>query len=270
MKDIVILYRVILLDFKKAIVSKRFMLALVGTIILNLLNIMDYIEIDPGVTVSYLFNIKGSAGGFSVCCMLFLTSVPYASSFYTDYKSNNYKFEIVRSNILKYSIGKVLATVTMAIMTTLLAYIILACLLGVFIPIFPTNELALRVACGTQKVIFTDLLTNDFKWLYIVCILLAESLMYGFLAGVALYISTISSNPFVIFSSPIIVFNAWGSLFNTGVLPDVLRWHIFDGIFLEEAGLGLNMVLTILYYSIFFVFITIAFVKGVKRRVANG
>lgn len=144
-----------------------------------------------------------------------------------------------------------LATIAMATMTTLLAYIILACLLGIFIPIFPTNELALRVACGSQKVIFTDLLTNDFKWLYIVCILLAESLMYGFLAGVALYISTISSNPFVIFSSPIIVFNARGSLFNTGVLPDVLGWHIFDGIFLEEAGLGLNMVLTILYYSFF-------------------
>ena len=269
MKDIVSLHRVILLDFKKAIFSKRFFLALVGIIILNFIDLLDYIEIDPGVTVSYLYNIRDSVGGFSMC-MLFLTSIPYASSFYIDYKSNNYKFEIVRSNILKYSIGKVLTTATMAIMTSLLAYIILACLLGIFIPIFPTNELALRVASGTQKAIFTNLLTTDFKWLYIVCILLAESLMYGFLASVALYVSTISSNPFVIFSSPIIVLNAWGSLFNTGVLPDILGWHIFDGIFMEEAGLGINMVLTIFYYTIFIILITIAFVKGVKRRIANG
>lgn len=123
----------------------------------------------------------------------------------------------------------------MGVITSLLAYIILGCFLGIFIPIFPKNELALRVVSGTQKAIFTNLLATDFKWLYIVCILLAESLMYGFLAGVALYVSTISSNPFVIFSSPIIVFTAWSSLFEIGVLPDFLRWHVLDGIFVEEA-----------------------------------
>ncbi len=269
MKDIVSLARVIILDFKRAIFSKRFVLTLLGMIILIFINLMDYIEIDPGVTVCYIFNIRYFAGGFTMC-MLFLASVPYASSFYTDYISNNYKFEIIRSNILRYSIGKVITTVSMAIMTPLLAYVLLACLLGVFIPIFPTNGLALSVAGGTQNQLFTDLLTTDFKWLYIVCILLAESLRYGFLAGVALYVSTISSNPFVISSSPIIVFYAWSSLFNTGMISDLLRWHIFDGIFMEEKGLGFNMALTIFYYMIFIVLIGLAFVKGVKRRMANG
>lgn len=269
MKNIVSVIRIIALDFKKAIFSKRFVLALLGMLILIFVNLMDYIEIDPGVTVCYIFNIRKSAGGFTMC-MLFLSSVPYASSFYTDYTSNNYKFEIIRSNILKYSIGKLITTVTLAILMPLLAYVILAFLLGIFIPIFPTNDLALSVARGTQKQIFTDLLTTDFKWLYIVCILLADSLIYGFLACIALYVSTISNNPFVIFSSPIIVFYAWSSLFNTGMIPDILRWHRFDGIFMEEQGLGFNMVLTGFYYMIFSILIGIAFIKGVKRRVANG
>ena len=269
MRDMVGLARVIILDFKKAIFSKRLVLALLGIIIISFINLSDFIEIDPGVTICYLFNIRQSAGGFTMC-MLFLTSVPYASSFYTDYISNNYKFEIIRSNLLRYSLGKVITTVIMAIVIHLLAYILLACLLGIFIPIFPTNELALSVACGTQKPIFTDLLTTDFKWLYIVCILLTDSLKYGFLAGVALYVSTISNNPFVIFSSPIILFYAWDSLFNTGIIPAILRWHLFDGIFTEQKGLGFNMALTIFYYMIFIVIIGIAFIQGVKRRLANG
>lgn len=269
MNSIVSLVRVIALDFKKAIFSKRLVLGILGVLIIICINLMDYIEIDPGVTVCYLFNIRGSAGGFTMC-LLFLTSVPYASSFNTDYVSNNYKFEIIRSNVLRYSIGKLAATVFVAIMTHLIAYIILACLLGIFIPIFPTNKLALSVACGTQNQIFTGLLTTHFKWLYIICILLADSLMYGFLAGVALYLSTISNNPFVIFSSPIIVFYAWSSLFNTGMLPDFLGWHIFNGVFSAEKGLGFNMIFTIFYYITLIILIGIAFVKGVKRRVANG
>lgn len=270
MINMVSLTRVILLDLKKAIFSKRLFLALLGIIIISFIDLKDFIEIYPGITVCYLFNIKGSAGGFTMCSVLFLTSLPYASSFYTDYISNNYKFEIIRSNILRYSIGKILTTVVMAIMTYLLAYIILACLLGLFIPIFPTSELALSVAYGTNKKIFTDLLTTNFKWLYIICILLADSLRYGFLASVALYVSTISTNPFVIFSSPIIAFYTWTSLFNIGILPDILKWHLFNGIFIEEKGLGFNMILTIFYYTFFIVIIGIAFVKGVKRRAANG
>lgn len=269
MEDIVRFIRVLLLDYRKAIISKKFILALIGAIIINFLNVIDYIEIDPGVTVSYIYNIKNATGG-CLMCMLFLTSVPYASSFYTDYISNQYKFEIIRCNIRSYCISKAITTVIIGTMTSLLAYIVLACFLGIFIPIFPTNELALSVACGTQKTLFTNLLFTNYKWLYIICILLSESLKYGFLAGVALYVSTISRNPFVIFSSPIIVFYAWGGLFNTGILPEILRWHSCDGIFIENLSLATNMLMTIFYYTFFAVFITIAFIKGVERRIENG
>lgn len=263
------LIRALLLDFKKAIVSKKFFLALVGAIIINFLNVADYIEIDPGVTVAYLFNIKNSTGG-CLMCMMFLTSVPYASSFYSDYISNQYKFEIIRSNIDNYCISKAIVTVTMGAATSLLAYMILACILGTVIPIFPTNELAFSVVCGTQNKIFTGLLSTDLKWLYIVCIMFAESLKYGLLSGIALYVSTISRNPFVIFSSPIIVFYVWSSLFNMGIFPDILKWHAFDGIFAENIGLAGNMLFSFLYYSIFITIIGIAFIKGVKRRIENG
>lgn len=269
MEDIVRFVRVLLLDFRKSIFSKRFLFAIVGAIIINFLNVIDYVEVDQGVTVSYLFNIKNATGG-CLMCMLFLTSVPYASSFYSDYVSNQYKFEIIRCNIRNYCLGKTITTTIMGTLTSLLAYIILALILGIFIPIFPSNELAFSVVCGTQKEIFTNLLSTNLEWLYIVCIMLAESLKYGFLSGVALYVSTISSNPFVIFSSPIMVFYAWSSLFNTGNLPDILKWHIFDGIFMENIGLGKNMLLSVLYYSVFVAFITMAFTKGVKRRIENG
>lgn len=261
--------RVLLLDFRKAVLSKRFLLALLGAIVISFLNLADYIEKDPGVTVSYLYNIKSATGG-CLMCMLFLTVVPYASSFYMDYISNQYKFEIIRCGIRTYCISKALTTVVMGVMTSLLTYMILACVLGVFIPIFPANELALSVVRGTNAEIFTHLLSTDFKWLYIVCIVLAESLRYGFLSGVALYVSTISSNPFVIFSSPIMVFYGWASLANTEFLPDILKWHTFDGIFTENIGLGQNMLWSVLYYAIFIVFITILFYKGAKRRIANG
>lgn len=269
MKNIVSLVRVLQLDFKRAIFSRKFALTLFGVVFISLINLMDHIELYPGVTVCYLFNIRGSATGFTMAIM-FLVAVPYASSFYIEYRSNHYKAEIIRSNILFYSIGKVVTTVAMAIVAYLLGYILLACLLGFFIPIFPTNEIAFSVACGTQKQIFTGLLVTDFKWLYIVCILLADSLMYGLLAAIALYISTISMNPFVISSSPIITFYAWCAVADTGLLPDILKWHVFDGIFMETKGLGINMILTILYYMFFIALISIAFVKGVKRRIAHG
>lgn len=189
---------------KRAIWNRWFLVSVVLTAVLIIMDLMPSFvsgitEFEGETYYSYsLVSLMQLSGltmmlGFS----LVSSSLPYSGAFCDDYETGTLISFMSRSTGMGYSVGTVAACGISSFLCTFIAQLICLGAYKIFIPISSGDD-----AAGIQ----TGLLAEGRFILYILCLMILSSLRAAFFAIVALALSTIVKNKYVVYSVPLILY----------------------------------------------------------------
>ena len=187
---------------KRAIKSRWFLLAVVLTAVLFIMDLMPVfiggiVKIDGETYYSYnivsLMRLSGLTMmmGFS----LVSTALPYSGAFSDDYETGTLISFMSRSTGMGYVAGTVTACGISAFLCTFIAQCICIGFYKIFIPISDGISIS-----------ESGLLMEGHFILFLLCLIILGSLRAAFFAIVALGLSTVVKNKYVIYSVPLILY----------------------------------------------------------------
>ena len=153
------------------------------------------------------------------------------------------------------------------LLAVVLGYLLFVLTLRMFYPLFPKTAEDLRYYMELAPTAFPDAAFTAVPQIYYLVAILPEAFLYAFLACFSLYISSCSTNRFVILSAPVIFYYIYNHLSGTLRLPDILAWQAHrTGVF-PELPWRQNLLYTAGYYAIWIVFMGILFAGRARRKI---
>jgi len=255
-------------DMVRVLTSIQFYTGVIGFVCIHLFNIIPELSITNSSPVLYYFSNRTGIGAFEMI-LLFCMALIYSTSFCTDWNQGYYKYSIIRQTKSSYICSKVIVTVLSTFIACMIGYIVYLVILSFFRPLFPGNAEEWQYYIEGSGAAFAEILASRMPILYYIVDILPEAFMYAFLSVFALYISTKSTNIFIVLSSPIIFYYVYNYLSGTFKFPYIMLWQFMDQGVLFWESWYLNIIATFLYYLIGILLMGYLFSKGVKRRIED-
>ena len=253
-------------DFKRLFTGYPFYVAAGGIWGINLLNVLDEMRVVRETTVLYLFNGRAVVGAFEML-LIFFAVLPYCMSFAVDWDHGYYKQALIRGKRRCYLLSKVVTVAAGTLLAVVLGYLLFVLTLRMFYPLFPETAEDLRYYMELAPTAFPDAAFTAVPQIYYLVAILPEAFLYAFLACFSLYISSCSTNRFVILSAPVIFYYIYNHLSGTLRLPDILAWQLHrTGVF-PDLPWRQNLLYTAGYYAIWIVFMGILFAGRARRKI---
>lgn len=216
--------------------------------------------------VLYLYRVA-HVQGFSMLSMIFAT-LPYATSFCTDWNNQFIRSTVIRTNIKSYGISKVFASALAGGSAVALGEILFILLLRLYLPLVNRESPMFENAVSDSA--YGSLLSEGNFTAYFAAKILINFFAAAFFAVLALGISTYLTNIFVTFASPILSYYFFIKLTSIIGLPDWFNLkHVLFGTF------PIGKPIFSLLYSAFFVTLLcilmgILIVHQIQRRLEHG
>ena len=193
-------------DFCRAFFSFGFLLAVVGmcAALFSGASTEGIVmkDINNRGDVLYLYTVA-HVQGFSMLSVIFAT-LPYATSFCTDWNSQFIRPTVIRTNIKSYSISKVFTCALSSGSAVALGEILFIFLLRLYFPLVERQGPGFDNAVSDQ--VYGSLLSSGNFTAYFASKILISFFAAAFFAVLALWISTYLSNVFVTLASPVLFF----------------------------------------------------------------
>lgn len=244
-------------DLHRAILSPRFCIGVVGYGLLLCLNLpVDPWPKDP----AYLFSVSYKFGFyifFYLCA-----AIPSATAFLSDIDHNYLQAILKRISVRTYSISKCLSVM----LSGMLAVILATGIFGVYLFVrFSSAEAVAQSYSGWDR-----LISDGKPVLYFIVKAGMTATIGGLFSVIALNVSTVIRNSFVVLATPVLLYYAWNELATLLSLPVA-----FDiGALLYIPVFENSMTGSILYLTatavIGLILMTVLFEIRIRRLRRNG
>lgn len=255
------------LDFRRAYFSFGFIIAVVGMCLALISGAStEGSMIKNGADVLYLY-IVAHVQGFSMLSVIFAT-MPFATSFCTDWNTQFIRPTIIRTTIKNYGISKVFTTALSGGSAVALGEVLFILLLRLYLPL--VDRQGHMFANAVSDPVYGSLLSGGNYAAYFASRILLAFFAAAFFAVLALWISTYITNVFVTLASPILSFYILTTLTGLIGLP---RW--LDIRIALSGTFYMGKPFFSLLYSIFFcsflcILMGILTVRQINRRLEHG
>lgn len=245
-------------DLKRAFLSILFVFSVVGYVAATLLLLFDEgTDFQPGITtIVYIYTIIRYLD-FHIIYLLF-AAIPSALLFYLDCEHKFFYPILVRCPKIYYTTSKILTCFIMSASSVFLSNLVLFVIFTFQYPLTSSSDI-LPTGFGSNGVIF-----------YLLAKLICEAACAAFLSMAAMFLSTISTNPFVALASPIALYyfiSTSSYFFN--LPPNLHIAYLSQG----TVQVSENPILSLLYILIAFIIATLIcgylFSTSCLRRIQN-
>lgn len=251
-------------DLRRSLFSCKFLLAVIGYVLVTLLTMFDELTFFQSETTSllYIWAIFDSLD-FRIIYLVF-AAVPGTLLFCSDWENRYIRFSVMRSFKRTYGLSKGVSCFLSAASVVAAGQCLLLALFGLFFPPWNSRNM---VSLG----VYESLNTPDALWLYFFFVILCKAFCAGFLCVFALWISTCIINPLVTLATPILTFyilNMAAAFLHlpaflcVGILSDGNLYINGNPVLSFLASIGILCAATILFGGLF--------VKNCVRRIENG
>ncbi len=245
------------MDFLQVLSSPGFYAAIVGVALLCYVSTRDYLG--KGSSVVIIMNLLIGLSMFKKLIVL-LVSVPYASSFCSDWNCQYIKPVVLRGGINKYAWSKVLVCGLSAFCVALFGMLLFAATLALRFPFYVPDE--------NKPFLYETLLSGPFPLAYLLVIICIFSLAAALWAVTGLACSAYIPNRFVAICTPL-VFSYVLEEF-TAIFPKYLNiYYLTRGEDVIGQGPLLTFFYTVGVFLVLIVLVGLLFRRTVMRRVRN-
>ena len=254
-------------DLRRAFFSFGFILAVVGMCVALFSGAStEGRSIKDGTDVLYLYMVAHGQG-FSTLSMIFAT-MPFATSFCTDWNNQFIRPTVIRTNIKSYGISKVFTTALAGGSAVALGEVLFILLLRLYVPLVDRQGHMLAGA-GSDSVYGSLLSSGNFA-AYFASQILIVFFGAAFFAVLALWISTYLTNVFVTLASPVLSFYFITDFTREFGLPAWLniRFALAGRFYNGQPVFSLmNLIFSCSFLCIL---MGMAIVRQIKRRLEHG
>ncbi len=254
------------MDCWRAFTSVGFLLAVFGMLLALLFNtsteraVMDSGEAD----VLYLY-VVAHFQSFLVLYVI-LAALPYATSFCTDWNYQFIRFAVIRSNIKKYGISRVIICALSGGAAVALGELLFILFFRLNLPLVNTQNPVFESICST---FYGDLLVSGHFIAYFASRIIVISSAAAVFAVLALLISTYITNVFVTLGFPLVAFYSLINLSGQIGLPKWLNlYSILFGTCLETPTA--SVIYSFFSCSLLCVLLGVLAVRKIERRLEHG
>lgn len=251
-------------DLKYMMCSYRFLAAVIGYVTISLISLLDEIKMFPSASVCYLYMVYHYYP-FWLLFLLFAV-IPGGGSFCADYKSNYFRYRILRFGEKKYAISKAVSCFISASAMVFLSQWSLIAILALRGPIYLAEDKNAMIGR-----IYYVLMNENQVWIYFMIRILILAAAAGFFSVLALWISTKVVNIFVVFSSPII---AYYLIDNVSIALDIPFYLSLSKIIRGTIEIKGGITISLLYAMSVLVGLSVVFIimfhVSCRKRCENG
>lgn len=216
--------------------------------------------------VLYLYRVA-HVQGFSMLSMIFAT-LPYATSFCTDWSNQFIRLSIIRTNIKSYGASKVLTSALAGGSAVALGEVLFILSLRLNLPLVNTQSPMFENAVAEP--VYGILLSGGYFTAYFAAKILISFFAAAFFAVLALSISTYLTNVFVTFASPILSYYFLIKFFSNIGLPE---WFNLQTILFGYFAVGkpfFSLLYSIFFVTLLCILMGILIVRQIQRRLEHG
>lgn len=255
--------RVLFVECRRAFASPRFFMA--AALVCLTLFFGSWQDLSRGGgSVAYYYTVAMSEP-FYLLFILFC-ALPHATSFCTDWRSQFIKPYVARTSLPHYQHAKIVSCAASGFFVVLLGQSFFIGILSVFLPI----TLPEFLSAADANPVFMPLLAQGHTVVYFAALLITRSLCGAVFSVLALFVSTILPNLFVVVATPMLLY--YGTV-NLAALLGLPPWLRLNRIYASQYDMG-SPASTFLYGVFFSCAITVllgtAFSAGLKRRLKCG
>lgn len=260
--------KVLKTDINRVFLSKNFYFAIVGMLLVNMLNIWDELMLHSpywqSTSVLYFFVYRHGLGGISIISLVLIV-MPNALSFSEDFNTGFVKNLYVREGRTKYALSKIITTFAATFIAVFVSYVIFVLTLNTFMPLFPAAD---RMEHFRNQ-IFLFSLAEQNSLIFFALHMILECVSSAFLSLLTLAVSLVVKNKYVLYCIPVMAAKVCEFLGGALRVPRFLNWNLFRsraliGVFENEAT---DYVVTVMYFVIASVIVGTIFLLGVRKRV---
>lgn len=269
------LKRLLLMDLQRAFSGIRFWALAAGVAALYFCNtlaesiFMDHFMLQESVMAA----ISISRGTFFTQMMLILATLAYGDSFCEDWKNRNIRNVIVRSNPAAYAVSKMISCAVSAFAVLFVGNLLFVLLEGVLTQNMNGDENSITAAENLQQLSAFDQLKVQHKYGIWIGMQAARNALEGTVfATMALTLSAVMTNPFVVLTFPIFLYFFTQIILQTGKVPDMVNFSVLyevDGVCIGQS-VALHMIWTVAITILLCVVFGYFFLRGVRRKFENG
>lgn len=256
-----IFLNILVSDIKRTIFSFRFLVAVVGFIVVTFVTMFQEISyLQVGVTsVLYIDHIIRYLD-FHILYLIF-AGIPGTLLFCSDWDNRFFRFAVVRCSKKKYAASKVLACFISAVFVVILSEALTLFLFNLRFPVYDPHVGGLGV--------FSSLDSANGIVIYFAIKILCEAFCAGFLSVFALWFSTKIVNAFVAISTPLLALIS--TLSFAFKLPSIFNISsLSKGYVTILENPNLSFWYTILLFGIATMIFGLLFTNSCTRRIQNG
>lgn len=251
-------------ELKRAIISKRFFLSVIGYAVITLITLLDEgTDFQSGSTsLLYIYMIIRYLD-FHVLYIMF-AAIPSAVLFCIDWDHQFIRFFVIRSSKKYYTRAKAIACFITAASVVLLSNVLLLAIFRIRFPLYNINSDVLPKGYHSWS-------SSGGALIYLLIKILCEAACAGFLSVTAMWLSTIIVSSFVAIATPMIAFYTISTISYYFQLP--VNLHIGS---LSQGLVEINQdpILSLLYTLFMFIMASTLsayfFSKNCVRRLQNG
>ncbi|MCI9577126.1 MAG: hypothetical protein HFJ84_10955 [Clostridiales bacterium] len=275
-----IFLRSLIIDLKRSCLSVSFCLAISLSILIFFLNSMESIQ--GGMPTLWCYLNGTSLFEDTMPILIPICIFPCAILFLEDWNTQYFRNLIPRTSFFKYSISKIIALILTSLIICFTSRIIFLIVLFVITPLtiedLPISE---QITLFQQHGIGTSILNlyqspvpNEIKSIFLSSFLVVFTfaLFCAFVGLIALNISVLFTNIFVVLGSPIAIYYFILEFFTLLEIPS--QWNpILLGqaaIFCNLGGTLNTFLITTSYFIVGFIIIGWIFLWNSRRRIKNG
>lgn len=238
---------VVKVDVFRVFSTPPFYAACLLLFLVNMFSICNEAKPDEGCIV-YYFTVFIFDGAFSVV-IPFLGTLPFSNSFCVDWKNSYFKSLLIRCSINKYCWSKVVVTAFSAFLIVMMGNILSSLFLSIQWPLIGNEYYEFGYSIYDNNVI--GQLIDFHPLLYLFARFSLQGVAAAFWAVFTLFISSFSTNLYVVYATPIIGYYVAIHF----PLPYYLKLNVLTG---GRTNLG-SLALSVLFPVLFFVFQIIIF-----------
>ncbi|MGL5694187.1 MAG: hypothetical protein ACRCXA_08920 [Peptostreptococcaceae bacterium] len=251
-------------DIERCLTSKWFYISIIGIIAVYFLGDWGDLKYHSSNYDALTFISVSSAIGCLSELTILLSAIPFAMSFCEDLSHNYIKSSLIRGNILKYSISKIITCITSSILVVLIGKFLLIFALSFVIPLVNPNSLNYE---SFSSEVYGFLLVNKNYILYFFIMFLFGAILCSIFSLIGLIITTKLPNKFLAITSPIVIYFL---LFQIGISSDIPGHLKVYNIMKGHLNLGgpINTLIYIIGVAmVSYIIGGYMFYKGVKKNV---
>ena len=250
-------YRCFQADLHRAIASPRFCIAVIGYAVLLCINLPTNPWPEDAV---YLFSLSYKYGFY---IFFFLcAAIPYATSYLSDIDNNYLQSILKRVSIKTYSVSKCLSVMLSGMLAITLATLIFLLFLGIR---YPTQEAFPQSYSGWDR-----LISDGNLFFYYAVKTGMTAMIGGSFAVIALTISTIIRNSFVVLAIPTLLYYALNEIAIIAEFPIACNIGAFLYVPVFENSFDLSLLYLLSISTFLFISATLLFYVQVGRMRKNG